>query len=186
MTANEALTDHHGNRRNTHEHQHPQLHPVTHPARNIEGLITGLKGELSELIALEVGQRKQLRRMGGMSESFSRQALNVLERNRQIVPQKIALDAASANLRTLDQLRPCMVELARLLERCYDTEAVLGSAVMTVALQGYGLLKLIGRSEGLEPQRRELKATRFANNGRPRAKAPKPPAIPPMTGGDIP
>jgi len=46
--------------------------------------------------------------------------------------------------------------LARLTERASDTDIALGSDVMTVALQGYGLLKLIGRAEGIQSLRQEL------------------------------
>jgi|CXWL01.1.fsa_nt_gi hypothetical protein len=37
-----------------------------------------------------------------------------------------------------------------------DTDAALGSDIVTVALKAYGLLKLTGRGEGTEPLRREL------------------------------
>ena len=59
-----------------------------------------------------------------------------------------------------------MIRLARLSERAADTDIALGSDVMAVALKGYSLLKLTGRTEGLEPLRRELKA-RFT--ARPRS-----------------
>ena len=131
----------------------------------IDAAVTTLKQSLPGLIALSLGEKRLLKRMGEKSETFCRQSLHVMDRNRQLVPAKIDLDAAIETMRTLDLLRPRLVELAQLLERCYDTDAALGSAVMTVALQGYSLLKLIGRSEGLEPLRRELQAGRFKQKG---------------------
>ena len=50
-------------------------------------------------------------------------------------------------------------------ERAADTDIALGSDVMNVALKAYGQLKLSGRTEGLEPIRRELGA-RFAKGPR--------------------
>jgi hypothetical protein len=60
-----------------------------------------------------------------------------------------------------------MVRLSRLSDRASDTEIALGSDVMAMALRGYGLLKLTGRSEGLEPLRQQL-GEQFAKAPRPR------------------
>lgn len=140
----------------------------------IDGAMAILKQELVGLAALSLGEKRLLKRMGEKSESFCRQSLHVMARNRQIVPDKIDLDAAIETMRTLDVLRPRLVELARLLERGYDTDAALGSNVMAVALQGYGLLKLMGRTEGLEPLRKDL-SVRFSRSARSAAAGPVPP-----------
>ena len=58
-------------------------------------------------------------------------------------------------------------------DRASDTEVALGSDVMAMALQGYGLLKLIGRGEGLEPLRQQL-GERFAKTSRQPQPAPEP------------
>ena len=65
----------------------------------------------------------------------------------------------------MDRLRPRLVRLARLSERASDTDAALGSDVMDVALQGYSLLKVTGRTEGLTALRKEL-GSRFAKSPR--------------------
>ncbi len=65
----------------------------------------------------------------------------------------------------MEQLRPRRVRLSRLSERASDTDIALGSDVMSVALQGYSLLKLTDRVEGLEPLRHEL-GNRFARSAR--------------------
>jgi hypothetical protein len=66
-----------------------------------------------------------------------------------------------------------MVRLSRLSDRASDTETALGSDVMAFALRGYGLLKLTGRSEGLEPLRQQL-SSRFAKTARQTPPAPEP------------
>ena len=92
------------------------------------------------------------------------------------VPANVSVADAMADLTALEQLRPRMIRLSRLGERASDTDAALGSDVMTVALQGYGLLKLSGRAEGLEPLRQELGA-RFSKSSR-RASQPTPAPLP--------
>jgi hypothetical protein len=91
--------------------------------------------------------------------------LRVLEQNPQIVPSSVPLTDAVADLAAQEQLRPRMVRLARLGERASDIDIALGSDVMTVALQGYSLLKIAGRAEGLHSLRQELGA-RFSKSSR--------------------
>jgi len=133
--------------------------------RAVDGALTELETQLSGLFALSSTQRRTLKRMGEKSEAFCRQALRMLEQNPQIVPPNIPVVEAVADMNTLDQLRPRIMRLSRLSERAADTDVGLGSDVMAVALKGYGLLKLTGSREGLEPLRRELKM-RFAKPSR--------------------
>jgi hypothetical protein len=141
----------------------------------VDAALGELEKQLGALIALPPPQKKSLRRMGQKSEAFCRQTLRVLEQNPQMVPANVPLADAIADLTALEQLRPRMVRLSRLSERASDTEVALGSDVMSVALQGYSLLKLTGRNEGLEPLRRDL-GTRFAKS--PRQPVPQPVPLP--------
>ena len=103
--------------------------------------------------------------MGDKSETFCRQTLNVLMQNPQIVPPSVNVRGAEADMVALDRLRPRLQRLQRLTERATDTEIALGSDVMNCALQGYALLKVSGKNQGLEGLRREL-GTRFAKSPR--------------------
>jgi hypothetical protein len=69
-------------------------------------------------------------------------------------------------LEALDELRPRMQRLQRLGERIVDTDTAVGAAVMQTALQGYALLKVSGRSQGLEALRESV-GVRFARRTRP-------------------
>lgn len=131
----------------------------------IDGALTTLEGNLAGLIALDVARRRTLTRMGDKSEVFCRQTIRVLDQNRQVVPPSLALDEAQADLDALDQLRPRMLRLQRLSERANDTETALGSDVMACALQGYALLKVAGKNQGLDGLRKEL-GYRFAKSSR--------------------
>src|SRR3546814_19813083 len=109
--------------------------------------------------------------MDDKSEAFVRQALKILAQNPQIVPPGLGLADAQSDLATLDQLRPILSRLQRLTERASDSDVALGSDVMTVALQGYALLKVAGRHPGLEGLRKGLGA-RIAKPRRKEGEAP--------------
>jgi len=142
-----------------------------------EAALTELETQFAGLIALDVARRKSLRKMGRKSEQFARQAVTVLASNPQIVPASVPVADAVSGLRTLEALRPLTVRLARLSERATDTSTALGSDVMTVALQGYSLLKVSGRSQGLDGLRQELGAS-FSKAPRQVQPVPAPAPVP--------
>ena len=131
----------------------------------VDQCLTDIETQLMDLIAMNTAQRRSLMRMGDKSETFCRQTVNVLAQNPQIVPPSIKLADAQADLAALDRLRPRLQRLTRLAERASDTEIALGSDVMNVALQGYALLKVAGKNQGLEGLRKEL-GSRFAKGPR--------------------
>ena len=132
-----------------------------------------LEAVLTDLVSLDADQRRQLLKMGDKSEAFCRQTLSVLDQNRQVVPPSLGLDDALADLAALDVLRPLMQRLSKLLERIQDTDTALGSDIMSTSVEGYGLLKVVGRNQGLDGLRKEL-GVRFARSGRTAAPAPAP------------
>ena len=127
--------------------------------------LTELEARFSTLIALDNDTRRQITKMGGKSEAFVRQTLTVLEQNPDIVPSALGMAEAQADLIALDRLRPLLRRLQRLVDRASDSEMALGSDLMNVALEGYGLLKVSGRSRGLEGVAEALGA-RFARTSR--------------------
>ena len=129
----------------------------------IDNALAALENALQGLIALTPDERKGLYRMGPKSEAFCRQTLTVLGQNPQVIPPSLDLAEAQADLTALDQLRPRLARLQRLAERGQDSEDALGSDVMSFALEGYALLKVSGRNQGLEGLRKELSA-RFARS----------------------
>jgi hypothetical protein len=135
--------------------------------------LTELETQLAGLISLSAPTKRSVLRMGQKSEAFCRQTLRVLGENPQVVPPNVSLADGLADLTALDALRPIMVRLSRLNDRASDTETALGSDVMAVALRGYSLLKLTGRSEGLAPLRAQL-GSRFAKTARQTPPAPEP------------
>ena len=118
--------------------------------------ITTLEQAFAGLVSLSIGERRRLPKMGQKSEVFCRQTLRVLAQNPQVVPPGLDLAEAQADLLALDQLAPLLDRLQRLAERGRDTEMALGADVMDAALEGYGLLRVSGRQQGLDGLRKEL------------------------------
>ena len=131
----------------------------------VDNALGAIETALPGLLALSAEQRKSLRWMGEKSETFCRQALNIVGQNPQIVPPNVPVAQAIANMKALDGLRPRLVRLTRLVERMSDTDSALGNDIMKVSLSTYRLLKLTGRAEGLESMRKDLGAL-FARSPR--------------------
>ena len=136
----------------------------------IDAALTALEGQLGGLIDLDAERRRSLTKMGDKSEAFCRQTLNLLAQNPQLVPPGLGLAAAQRDLAALDVLRSRTHRLRQLLGRAEDSEIALGSDIMSVALEGYALLKVMGKGSGLEALRQDIGA-RFVRRAS-RAKSP--------------
>lgn len=137
----------------------------------VDQALAQLESALVDLVALDVATRRRLHKMGRKSEAFCRQAMTLMDQNRQVVPPSLELDEALVDLQTLDELRPRRKRVERLAERMADTEMALGAEVAQAARKSYALLKLIGKNQGLEALRSQL-AGRF--RGRRPGGAEKP------------
>jgi hypothetical protein len=138
----------------------------------IDGALATLEQNLSGLLALTPEQRRSLAKMGEKSEVFCRQTLKLLVQNPQVVPPSLNVGEAQADLAAFDQLGTFLMRLQRLGERAQDTSTALGSDLMQFALEGYGLLRVSGKNQGLEELRRDL-SSRFSRSA---ARAPATPA----------
>ena len=136
----------------------------------IDGAMDQLEQRFAKLIALDARDRQRKFKMGNKTEKFCREALNVLDKNRQLAPPVMDLNRALTALRTIDELRPRSKQILALAERMRDTELALGSEVATAARQGYNALGEYGDRHGLEGMRQSLSA-RFKK--RPRTKPAK-------------
>lgn len=132
----------------------------------VDAALLVVEERLSGLVSLTPKEVRGLAKMGEKSEVFCRSVLQVLEQNPQVVTPALRLNEAKQDLANLDELRPRLRRLKLLVTRGEDTLLALGADVMSAALEGYALLKVSGRSAGLENQRRELGSTRFDRPGR--------------------
>ena len=143
---------------------------------SLDTLITALEGQLADLIGLSPDERRELTKMGDKSEAFCRQAVTVLSDNAQVLPRNFDVAAYRGDLAALDALRPRRQRLERLRELLEHSEMALGSDLMTASLEGYAVLKVSGKSAGLDNLRQALSA-RFRSR---RGEAAEPAAVAPM------
>lgn len=154
------------------------LHLSPEDYAKFDGLLTELETLLTPLIDLTTDERRALARMGEKSEVFCRQTLSVMAQNRRLIPEEVMLAEAENDLQQFDALRPRYNRLLQLVGRCEDSVTALGSDVMSTALEGYALMRVLGRGAGLEELRSTL-GTRFAK--RSNAARTTPPASAPAT-----
>lgn len=126
----------------------------------IDAALTQLEQRFSRLVALDAKERRRLYKMGNKTEKFCREALTVLDKNRQLASPAMDLNGALTALRTIDELRPRTKQILRLAERMRDTELALGAEVATTARQGYNAMGEHGDRHGLTGMRQTL-AVRF-------------------------
>lgn len=138
----------------------------------IDAALTALETGFAGLLALTPDQRQGLTKMGNKSEAFCRKADAVFGENLPILPANFDLSAYRRDLATLDALRPRLARLSKLSQRGDDTQMAVGSDLMSNALEGYAVLKVTGKGQGVDDLRKML-ATRFA-------RGPRSPAVPVM------
>lgn len=136
----------------------------------IDQAMQQLEQQFASLITLSPSDKLRIAKLGDKSEAFCRQSLRMLADNPQVIPPHLDVAGAQSDLNTRDQLRPRLMRLECLLQRGYDSSTALGGEALAVATQGYSLLKVLGRSAGLDPLRKEL-GSRWARA--PRATAEK-------------
>ncbi|MDB5971026.1 MAG: hypothetical protein JWQ90_3476 [Hydrocarboniphaga sp.] len=134
----------------------------------IDTLLTTLEQKLEPLISLEPDERRKLNKMGDKSEAFCRQTINLLAQNPQVVPPTLDVAEAQRDLADLDALRPRFMRLSKLMQKADDSEMALGSDLMCAAMDGYGLLKIAGKGQGLDGLVKEI-SVRFQRKRTPPA-----------------
>lgn len=137
--------------------------------RNVIGWIGQIEATLKGLTALEIAERRRLRRMGLSDEAFAREALAFMEQHRQIVPPSLDIAEMRADLDAFDRMRRINAALQRLATMCADTEAALGSDALVAARNSYKLMKVFGPAHGLLDAVKALGA-RFMGQGKKKSK----------------
>lgn len=135
-----------------------------------------LETEFTALVSLSKDERRDLFRMGPKSQAFCTTALNVAEEHSGIMPRDFDIAAFRQDQDALDVLRPLAMRFDQLNQRMADTELLLGSDLMSAALEVYGLVKGSAKDKGLDQARQAL-SERFERNGRRRVDAPMPPEL---------
>ena len=122
----------------------------------IDQTLSDLERQLAGLISLTPGDKLRMAKLGDKADVFCRQTLEALAGQPQLLPPSLDVATAMQDMTARDQLRPLLMRIEILLQKGSDTRMALGNDAFTVASRGYGMLKLLGQANGLEPLRREL------------------------------
>ena len=137
-------------------------HPTAEHWAELDAAIAKMQELLQPmLVAMTPAAKKSLVKMGDGSEAFCRKALEVMEENAALIPHGFDLAEMRQDLATHDALYARVLKLTQLLEQARNAEMALGSDVMVSALEGYAVLKAVGKGDGVEALKKLL-GRRFA------------------------
>lgn len=149
-------------------------HPTAEQWADVDAAIVKVQELLQPLlVAMTPAAKKSLVKMGDGSEAFCRKALEVMEENIALMPRGFDLSEMRQDLATHDALTARVVKLTKLLEQARNAEIALGSDVMVSALEGYAVLKVVGKGDGVEALKKLL-SRRFETTPRKVGVAPAP------------
>ena len=126
-----------------------------------------LEARLDRFVVLTPDQIRHLNKMGDKSEAFCRQAAVVLEENPQLIPPGFSVAELRQDVTDLDLMRPRFLRLRELLQKVDSTEMALGSDIINAALEGYGYMKMGGKSAGLDGLRESMSVRYTGRRGKP-------------------
>ena len=126
-----------------------------------------LEAKFDRFVTLTPDQIRHLNKMGDKSEAFCRQAAVVLEENPQLIPPGFSVAELRQDITDLDLMRPRFLRLRELLQKVDSTEMALGSDIINAALEGYGYMKMGGKSAGLDGLRESMSVRYTGRRGKP-------------------
>lgn len=130
----------------------PSPHEISADAlARLDLALATIQEVLAPFSRLTVGDDPQrlLFEMDAVEEAFCRQTFVVLAENREALQSLYCLESVEWGLRTFDALRLRMLRLGELADEGEATVAVLADGLVDAAIQGYGLLKLVGKPDSV-------------------------------------
>ncbi|MBD2100156.1 hypothetical protein [Leptolyngbya sp. FACHB-261] len=128
-----------------------------------------IRENLSCLIDLTPSERRQLRKVGDKERAFTKRALDLAERNLDVLPRRFDLAEMRRDIQLLESLQPILQEVRQLQELVNDTWLAANSEAYGAALAIYNYAKASDEVTGLDGTLGDLKR-QFA----PKTKKKKP------------
>ena len=125
--------------------------------------IEAAQARLPFLTDLDPEENRTLLRIGDKTEAFVRRALDVAERNPDMLPRSFDLEEMRADVDLYFQLQAIDWALTQFKELVSDTVGAVGEDAYRAALEVYSYAKL-GSAEGVD-ELRELMRRRFQRSG---------------------
>ena len=141
------------------------LHITADAIAKVDQAIEVLEAFTASFITLTNEQKQELFKMGDKSVHFCRQTAMVLEQNQDILPPTFDYEEMKSDLADHAALEARILRIREVLAKMDDAQMALGSDVMVAASEGYSLMKLFGKAEGLTELQQAMRVRR---PGRPR------------------
>lgn len=122
--------------------------------------IATLEALTKPFITLSADDKKNLVKMGDKSVAFCQQTALVLEQNKDVLPQSFDYSEMEDDLAAYAALQSRALRVREVLAKIDDTQTALGSDVMVAASEGYALMKLFGKAEGLSELQQAMRVRR--------------------------
>lgn len=111
-------------------------------------------------ISLSADDKIGLLKMGDKSVSFCQQTALVLGQNKEILPPTFDYEEMEDDLAAYAALQGRVLRIREVLAKMDDTQTALGSDIMVAASEGYALMKLFGKAEGLSELQQAMRVRR--------------------------
>ncbi|TXH34850.1 MAG: hypothetical protein E6Q92_12590 [Burkholderiaceae bacterium] len=111
-------------------------------------------------ITLSADDKSGLVKMGDKSVAFCQQTVQVLDQNKDILPPTFDFEEMGDDLAAYAALQSRVLRIREVLAKMDDTQTALGSDVMVAASEGYALMKLFGKAEGLSALKQAMRVRR--------------------------
>ena len=122
--------------------------------------IATLETLTNPFITLSADDKSGLVKMGDKSVAFCQQTVQVLDQNKDILPPTFDFEEMGDDLAAYAALQSRVLRIREVLAKMDDTQTALGSDVMVAASEGYALMKLFGKAEGLSELKQAMRVRR--------------------------
>ena len=122
--------------------------------------IATLEALTKPFITLSTDDKNSLFKMGDKSVAFCQQTALVLAQNKDALPPSFDYSEMEDDLAAYAALQSRVLRIREVLAKLDDTQMALGSDVMVAASEGYALMKLFGKAEGLSELQQAMRVRR--------------------------
>ena len=139
---------------------YPESQWIADDLAAMDQAITTLEALTKPFITLSADDKSGLVKMGDKSVAFCQQTALVLAQNKEVLPQSFDYSEMEDDLAAYAALQSRVLRIREVLAKMDDTQTALGSDVMVAASEGYALMKLFGKAEGLSELQQAMRVRR--------------------------
>ena len=126
----------------------------------VDQAIATLEHFTKPFLTLTASEKKDLFKMGDKSVAFCQQTALVLSQNKDALPAGFDYTEMEDDLAAYAALQGRVLRIREVLAKMDDTQTAIGSDIMVAASEGYALMKLFGKAEGLSELQQAMRVRR--------------------------